>query len=184
MGNFYVNFSVRTPDQQRVADALRRARRVALVTPSQNGYVVAYDELADSQATEPILLVGGLLSREMQSPVLAVLNHDDDILCYWLFEQGQLTDAYNSRPDYFGEEEGEADQGGDAQRLCAALQAGAAPSAVEDVLRSEHVFAVHQHQQLADLLGLPSWSVGLGYRYAAEGELEEELGGGQLIRTG
>jgi hypothetical protein len=155
-------------------------------SPPQSGYVVAYDEEADSQAIEPILRVGSLLSQEAQASVLAVLNHDDDILCYWLFEQGQLTDSYNSRPDYFGEGEGEgeADQGGDVRRLCAALQPRAALPQVEEILRGDHVFAVEQHQQLAELLGLPSWSVGFGYRYAAEGELEEEIGVGQLIRTG
>ncbi len=52
------------------------------------------------------------------------------------------------------------------------------------VLRGLHVFAVDQHQQLADLLGLQSWSIGFGYSYVTEGEREEDLGGGQLIRTG
>jgi hypothetical protein len=186
VGNFYVNFSVRTPDQQRVADVLRAAGRVAVVTPPHGGYVVACDEEADTQATEPVLRVGELLSREARAPVLAVLNHDDDILCYWLFEGGQLTDSYNSRPDYFGDGDGdgEPEQGGDAGRLCTALGSAAAPAAVDALLRGEHVFAVDQHQQLAGLLGLPPWSAGLGYRYATEEDLEGEIGAGPFIRTG
>jgi hypothetical protein len=185
MGNFYVNFSVRTADQQRIADALRRAGRVALVTAPDNDYIVIYDEEADSQATAPILKVGGLLSEVAQAPVLAMLNHDDDILCYWLFEQGQVTDSYNSRPDYFGEgeDEGGAAQGGDVQRLCAAIQPSAIASEVEKILRAKHVFAVEQHEKLARLLGLPSLSVGYGFEYAAE-ELEEEMGAGEMIRIG
>jgi hypothetical protein len=183
MGNFYVNFSVRTVDQRCVADALGRAARVALVTAPLKDYVVVYDEEADSQATAPILHVGGLLSEAAQAPVLAVLNHDDSILCYWLFEQGQLTDSYNSRPDYFGEVEDGAEQGGDVERLCSAIQPSATASEVEKVLRGDHVFAVEQHEKLAELLSLPSLSVGYGFEYAAE-ELSEEIGAGEMIRIG
>jgi hypothetical protein len=185
MGNFYVNFSVKGAGQKRVADTLSRAGRTAIITRPQNGYVVAYDEEADSQAVEPILAVGGLLSCEVGNPVLAVLNHDDDILCYWLFESGELTDSYNSCPDYFGEgEDGPAEQGGDARKLCTSLGTDTDPVGVEVILRGDHVFAVEQHQQLADALGLPSWSVGSGYNYVDSCELDDELGVDGLIRVG
>jgi hypothetical protein len=178
VGNFYVNFSVKAAEPKRVADVLRSAGRVALVTPAQRGAVVVYEEEADTQATGPILDVGALLSRAVDAPVLAVLNHDDDILCYWLFERGALVDAYNSRPDYFG---GAGEQGGDARRLCDVW--GGDPVLVEAVLRSEHTFALQQHQQLAEALGLPLWSVGFGYRYVTAGELMGVFDEGELIRT-
>ncbi len=185
MGNFYVNFSVKGAEQQPVADALRRAGRTAIVTPPQNGYVVVFDEEADSQAVEPILEVGGLLSREVSSPVLAVLNHDDDILCYWLFEGGELTDSYNSRPDYFAPSEGESDeQGGDAGKLCSSLAVDSDPAAIEAILRGDHVFAVEQHQSLAEALGLPHWSIGYGYSYVADGELDDEMDVDRLVHVG
>ena len=49
MGNFYVNFSIKEAAPQQVADALERARRHAIVTPDQGGYVVAYDEEATAK---------------------------------------------------------------------------------------------------------------------------------------
>ena len=45
--------------------------------------------------------LGTRLSLEFGCPVLAVLNHDDDILWYQLFENGKLADEYDSTPGYF-----------------------------------------------------------------------------------
>ena len=185
MGSFYVNFSVKEAESRQVADALKRGGRRAIVTPSRGGYVVAYDDEADRQAIQPILAVGRLLSREVGRPVLAVLNHDDDILCYWLFTGGELVDSYNSNPAAFEPEAGEPPwQVGDSAKLCAALNAGANVAAVESVLRGDCLFAVHRHQQLADALGLSPSSVGFGYRYVSRGELEDDSGIGELIYVG
>jgi hypothetical protein len=184
VGNFYVNFSIKDAEQKQVADALARGGRRAIVTPADGGYVVAYDEEAESQSTGSILAVGRLLSREMDRPVLAALNHDDDILCYWLFECGELADSFNSNPDAFEEEEGAPPwQAGDPERLCATLRPGTDAAAVEEILRGEYLFAVARHKMLAETLGLPSWSVGFGYGYAADGELEDELDVNRLIHV-
>lgn len=181
MGNFYVNFSVKGADQRQVVEALERAGRRAIVTPPQGEYIVAYDEEADSQAMEPIQEVGGFLSRELARPVLAVLNHDDDILCYWLFEAGELTDTYNSNPGAFEDEEGTPPwQAEGAGKLCAVLR----PDADAAALGGDYVFAVDRHEQLAQALGLPPWSVGFGYRYVDEGELDDEAGADRLVRVG
>ncbi|WP_165223891.1 hypothetical protein [Aquisphaera insulae] len=183
MGNFYVNFSIKGAEPRRVADVLARAGRVAIVTPVQVGYVVAYDEEADTQAVPEIVEVGGVLSRDLGLPVFAVLNHDDDILAYWLFERGELTDAYNA-----GLSPGALTtpcQDGDAATLCAALRPDADVSAVEAILRGPVLLAVDRHLQLAKALRLPSWSVGLGYDYAAAGEIDVDLKEGEaLIRVG
>jgi len=185
VGSFYVNFTVKGADQQQVADTLQSAGRRAIVTPAHNGYVVAYDEEAESQDTEAIMNVGSLLSREVGRPVLAVLNHDDDVLCYWLFQSGALEDSYNSDPEYFGDEAGaESAPQGNAERLCALLGHGAHAEAVETILRAEHTFELDRHDELARALGLPPWSVGFGYHYAAEGELEGELDVSLLVHVG
>ncbi len=184
MGNFYVNFVVKDAEPPQVADVLGRAGRRAIVTPSKGGHVVAFDEEADSQATGPILDLGSLLSRELSRPVFAALNHDDDMLCYWLFEGGDLADSYNSDPDAFEKEHGAPDwQAGDANILCATLRPTAAAADVEAILRSDYVFAVDRHAQLAAILGLPDWSVGLGFNYVASGELDDEIDGAQLIHV-
>lgn len=193
MGNFYVNFSVKRPNQQQVADILRRRQRTALVTPAIGEYVVVFDEEADSQDDKSIQAVGEFLSRETQAPVFAVLNHDDDILAYWLFVDGQLIDFYDSAPDYFEggafgnyeeDETEDKEQGGDARTLCTALAATSSPEQVERILRGDYVFAVERHEKLAAVLGLPDWSVGSGYRYVAEnGELPDDLDEEQLVRV-
>jgi len=191
VGNKYANHSVKTTDQKRVADVMRRTGRRAFVSRPQNGYVVVYDQKVDEPGTAAVVEVGALLSKEIGVPVLCVLNYDDDILCYWLFEQDKLIDEFNSRPDYFSEIKGAPPQGGDVERLCTSLETNAERAVVEKLLRGKHLFAVDQHTELAKALGLPSYSVGLGYDYVkdlvtAGEELEEDeydLDPSQLIQT-
>ena len=116
MGNFYTNYTLRGPSQQAVAAAL--AGRKATVTPPHSGCVVAFDEASDDQDQERIVELAARLSSELRCPVLAVLNHDDDILWYQLYESGKQTDEYDSSPGYFDPSaEPSAPAGGDAQRL-------------------------------------------------------------------
>ncbi len=183
MGNFYVNFTVRSDDPLRIASTLKQARRKAFVTPPVNGQVVVYEEESDNQDTRAIEEVGRLLSGELKAAVLAVLNHDDDVLCYWLFEDGQLSDSYNSRPDYFGEVEPDgAGTGGDARRLCAAFSAESATDRVQAVLAGkDYGFALFRHSELVKLLGLPDYGVGCGFRYVSMNEPPEGLDLDDLI---
>ena len=180
MGNFYVNFAVKNADPQKVANSLKGRR--AIVTPSQAGYVVVYDEQAETQSIEAIQDVGALLSKEPGEAVLAVLNHDDDVFCYWLFVEGALIDAYNSSPDYFdgGSEE---PRGGDARLLCATLGEGSAGE-VEELLRADEGFAVELHEKLGEALKLPDCSIGLGFDYVQQGELGDDAIEGGLIQVG
>jgi hypothetical protein len=90
MGNFYTNYTLRGPSQQAVAAAL--AGRAAFVTPAHNGSVVVFDEKSESQDLGAIAEFAARLSREFDCPVLALLNHDDDILWYQLYLSGELTD--------------------------------------------------------------------------------------------
>jgi ATP phosphoribosyltransferase regulatory subunit HisZ len=103
---------------------------------------------------------------------LAVLNHDDDVLYFELYEQGAKTDEYNSTPSFFDEEVEEAGpSGGNAERLASAFGRGETDK-IEAVLRSEeYVFAHERHRELAELLGFPVCSVAVGYTYAAAGDL-------------
>ena len=78
MGGFYTNYTLRGPSQQAVSAAL--AGRKAVVTPEHAGCVVAFDEASDDQDEERIAELASRLSSELRCPVLAVLDHDDDIL--------------------------------------------------------------------------------------------------------
>lgn len=185
MGNFYVNFTVRHQDAQAVAAAM--AGRRGFVTPVDHGCVVVFDAEAESQEPTAITSTGQKLSAALRSPVLAVLNHDDDILAYQLFIDGAVADEYDSTPDYFEIEESPASQGGDAQKLCDAF-GSTNVAAVEEILRKQqggdgYVFAVERHEDLVRALDLSSFAIGMGYLYLKRGELPEGLGEGALIET-
>jgi hypothetical protein len=187
MGNFYTNYTLRGPSQQAVAASL--AGRAAFVTPAQNGCVVVFDEGSEAQNLEAIADLAARLSRELGCPVLAVLNHDDDILWYQLYLSGELADEYDSSPGYFDSSGEPADPaGGDARKLCNAFGAGNVGE-VERVLRKSaldedrYVFAVERHADLARALGISLFGVGTGYHYVIEGELPEGLDEHDLVRV-
>ena len=187
MGNFYTNFTLRGPSQQAVAKAL--TGRSAIVTPQQDGCVVVFDEQSDDQDTAVITDVARHLSGELRCPVLAVLNHDDDILWYQLHLSGTLADEYDSCPSYFDPEaEPSGPAGGDAQKLCTAFGSPNVTE-VERILRKSafdedgYAFAVERHTELARALGLPGFAVGGGYSYVSDGEVPEGLSDEDLFRV-
>lgn len=187
MGNFYTNYTLRGPSQQAVAEAL--AGCSAIVTPVQDGCVVVFDEQSDEQDMEVITKLAARLSREFTCPVLVVLNHDDDIFWYQLYLSGELADEYDSSPGYFDPSaEPSGPVGGDAQKLCNVFGVSNI-AAVESVLRkssfdeSGYTFAVERHTDLARVLGIPSFGVGAGFRYVADGELPDGLEEDDLVRV-
>lgn len=186
MGNFYTNYTLRGPSQQDVAAAL--AGRSAIVAPEQNGCVVVFDEESEEQNPEIIDELASRLSRQFLCPLLVVTNHDDDILCYQLYLNGELTDDYDSTPAYFEDSVARAPEGGDVAKLCAAFGVKRTKR-IETILRKAafdgdaYTFAVERHEDLADALGLSSFSVGMGYRSVAAGELLDDVEEGELVRT-
>lgn len=184
MGNFYTNYTLRGPSQQDVVAAM--AGRSAIVTPEQDGCLVVFDEQSDDQDSAIITELASRSSRELHCPVLAVLNHDDDILWYQLYLSGELTDEYDSSPGYFdASAEASGPAGGDAQKLCTAFGSSAVAE-VERILRDEggYTFAVERHTDLARALGIPSFGVGAGFGYVSGGELPEGLQEADIVRVG
>jgi hypothetical protein len=187
MGNFYTNYTVRGPSQRSVAAAL--AGRSAIVTPAQDGCVTVFDEESDDQDSAVITELALHLSRELRCPVLAVLNHDDDILWYQLYLTGELADEYDSTPGYFDPSaEPSAPAGGDAQKLCTAFGVNNTAE-VESVLRKSsfddggYTFEIERHADLARALGIPAFCVAAGFRYVSDGELPEGLAEEDLLRV-
>ena len=188
MGNFYTNYTLRGPSQKAITAAL--AERSAIVTPAQNGCAVVFDEQSDGQDSAVIVELASRLSRELRCAVLAILNHDDDILWYQLYLGGELVDEYDSSPGYFDPSvEPSAPVGGDAQKLCSAFGA-VNYEEVESILRKSsydeggYTFAVERHADLARALGIPPFGIGAGFNNVSDGELPEGLGEGGLVRVG
>jgi hypothetical protein len=183
MGNFYTNFTLKTSDAAAVVAALKSASRSALIAPAKGGYVVVFDHACDEQDTRIIERVGTLLSNRLQCPVLAVLNHDDDILCYWLYNGGKQIDMYNSCPDYFDPGAG-TDRGGDVDLLCNTLGIPQATAKVKNILEDdEYTFALERHAALVEALRLPESAVCCSYSYIEQGEPPEGISEDELLRS-
>ena len=185
MGNFYTNYTIRNPNQEDIARFL--AGRKAVLTPAHNGYVVVFDEQSDEQDQEIISELASRISREFRCAVLVVLNHDDDVLWFQLFENGKLTDEYDSSPGYF-DPDGKlsAPVGGNAQYLAAVFGATDV-AAIEVILRKlsysddGYSFAFERHADLVRALGLPEFSIATSYASFEHEEYPEGLSPGNIV---
>jgi len=189
VGNFYTNFALRGPTQDQIVEFLRAQQRTAYVTPTVSGITVVCDERCDEQDFAVIEEFGLKLSESLACALLAVLNHDDDVLFYWLFSHGVLEDDYNSAPSYFDDAAPSPPRGGDTKKLCEAFAAKENTDRVEAILRTDslaedgYVFAIQRHMELAHALQLPAFSVGVGFNYLEAGELPQGLRSTDLVRV-
>jgi hypothetical protein len=165
MGNCYVNMATKGPSQIEVSAALTQRRRKAFVCPTSDGFTVFCNEQAETQDPHVIDELARTVSGDLACPLVAVLNHDDDILWLSLYEKGELLDQYDSFPTYF-EDAFSPPKGGDASKFRRILAAGANESTIEGILRKPHndegyIFEIERHADLASALGMPAFSVGL-----------------------
>ncbi len=187
MGNFYVNYTIRSTDQSKAIKAL--SGRNAFVTSPKEGALVVFDEASDTQDKAIILDLGTMLSQSLGASVLAVLNHDDDVLWYGLFEKGECTDEYDSSPGYFDQDgEPQAPSGGNAEKLCAAFGSHSVDETQRILAKSSYdddgcLFAFERHRDLVKVLKLPDSAVGFGYAYIAQGEIPRGLVDSDLARV-
>jgi len=176
MGNFYTNITLKTTDSQRIATTLSQARRTALISPADRGFTVVFDEASEKQDVEVLGSLAIDLSRSCACPAIAVLNHDDDVLMYWLYDRGELVDEYNSDPAYFDDAGEPTPSGGDPTILAETLGVSISPGTLDRVLRTPaadddaFAFATDRHREFVSALGLPDFAVGTGYTYLEEGE--------------
>lgn len=183
MGNFYTSYTVRGPSQASVAAFL--AGRSAIVTPVEASCVVVFDEESEEQNQEVIAELASRLSREFGCPVLAVVNHDDDILWYQLHLNGERADEYDSSPGYF-DGDVTAPSGGDAQQLCQAFEVDAVAEVGRVLSKAAldedgYVFAIERHADLVGALGIPSFATA-GFSQIVAGEVPEDLEERELVR--
>jgi hypothetical protein len=184
MGTFYGNITLKGPTQERVALALRGRR--AIVGPIVGDYTVAFDAACDEQEIDEIQALTSRLSRELRCSALAVIVHDDDVLLYFLYHDGELADWYNSSPSYFdfgSTEEPQRPAGGNAELLCTTFGVQNRQQ-VEGVLRKrEYVFETDRHEDLVRVLTLPKLAVGKALASFDRGEYPEGLSAEQMMRA-
>lgn len=172
MGSSYSNITLHGPARDAIIKALEARGRLAFVGPDTGGFVVVFDEAVDVDPDQSAHLAAEL-SAALNGLALAATVYDDDIFLYALARDGQVVDMYTSAPGY-GEGGVEPPAGGDAAVLSAAFGSGDA-GAVERILRTAagedgYLFESQRHADLAEVLGLPTHSVGLGFGYIHEGD--------------
>ena len=178
MGSFYTSLTIRGAAREEVAKALKG--RKAAISPTIDQYTVVWDSECENQDEAILEKLSARLSSELKSPVLAALNHDDDILMYWLFKDGKKIDEYNSAPGYFDGGD-DAPRGGNAVLLADIMSTKSAAKAAEDVLRNEeYVFASERHHELLNSLAMPIAGT-IGFRYIEKGEAPEGVGADEIL---
>jgi hypothetical protein len=175
MGLFCVNFHFRTNDDRALSLALnRRGVTRQRVVPGKNGWTALYEEQASEQDDRRIRELGKGLSGDVHAPAIAFLVHDSDIACYWLFEDGNLLDEYNSDPDYFRDDyDGpKRPSGGRTDVLVRYCRPGTLEIDLARILAEKNVratiFAEHLIERLAKALGIDPALAIADYRHAPE----------------
>ena len=160
MGNFYTSVSLKNATAAAAASEMRSLNRDAYVL--QAGLdVVVFDREADRQDTEVLAALAEHLATRLDTLSFAVLNHDDDVLWFQLYNRTELVTEY-------------ANRGGPRARVWALVTALASPKKCLPVwltLHRPYLFQVFRHRRLVRQLGLPLASVGSGFDYIARGEL-------------
>jgi hypothetical protein len=110
MGAFFVNYQIKSGDQDRVAAAAAELiQGRAYVSPPKNGWITLYDEISDQQDAYEIGRLGSELSAQLKAVVFAFVVNDSAMFVYYLFDNGDLLDEYNSAPPPTSED-ADADQ--------------------------------------------------------------------------
>jgi hypothetical protein len=162
MGLFCVNMHFRSTDDKTLSAAVKKAvkKRGATqfrVLPAKSGWTSLYEEQASQQDDRRIHELMRDLSGDLQVAAIAFMVHDSDIACYWLYENGELLDEYNSCPAYF-EDDATGDEppsGGRPDLLVRYCRPGVAEEQIVSILGGgESVFAESVVEQLAEALGI------------------------------
>ncbi|HTT32270.1 MAG TPA: hypothetical protein VMH48_01595 [Methylomirabilota bacterium] len=199
MGNWYTNVCLKDVDQVTVVATLDELGRRAYVTPDIGGWIIVYDQESDKFDLNELESLALTLSTRLQCTALASFNADDGVLWLGIFENGKLSTRYASEKKQF-------EDGGEfplvpevAEVLCRVFEAPEKNQQVRRILRRPHgilgllstffkvriayVVEVLRHGDLAETLGIPLASVGLGYEYINRGETPEGLTRGNLRKT-
>ncbi|HJS07201.1 MAG TPA: ankyrin repeat domain-containing protein [Pirellulales bacterium] len=175
MGLFCANVHFRDVDENalRTAISQRGLDRYRLLS-AKGGWTSLYEERASEQDDEWIRELAGELTRDLGATAIAFMVHDSDIACYWLLDNGQLIDEYNSFPDYFdmGSPGGEPSgpRGGRAEILLPYCRKGVKQEELTTILSQQPTFAESIIEQLAGALGIDPGRALADYRHGDDGE--------------
>ncbi|MEH2174281.1 hypothetical protein [Nostoc sp.] len=185
MANSYTNIIVKGQNQEVLLNYLERLRINAYVSPFIKDIAIVYAEIAENDSKE-LFSLASLISSQFNNYTLAVLNHDETVFHYELYECGKLVDQYISNPKFHDLEAEDIPKGGNAQKLCSAFEVTKAVKKVKAILEEHgegiYLFSSERHKKLIKALKIPFFwateSVG-GYIYIQKGAItpmrEKEL---------
>jgi hypothetical protein len=199
MGNWYTNICVKGASQASIVAALEELGRRAYVTPNMGGWIIVYDQESDKFDLNELESLALTVSTKLSCTALASFNADDDVLWLGIYENGKSTARYASQKKHF-------EDGGEfplipevAEVLCRIFQAPGKNRDVRKILRRPHGFLgllsafsklrlayvveVLRHGDLAEALGIPQATIGLGYEYINRGETPAGLSRDDLRKT-
>lgn len=178
MGSFYVNACISELPEAQLSRWLGNLDTPSFVGSRINGWTCFVNEMLEMQDQDFIDLLGKHLTRDSTRKMVSVLNHDSSILSVDTFANGARTGSYNSCPGYFHDKPAEADlkprlKNVDAFRL---LVPGLTVERVQSVFYGDGSFRLAEqiHGAVVDLLGLPAYSIGMGFTYVSQGESDAE----------
>ncbi len=195
MGNFYTNIVLRGAPREAALACLKKLRRDAFVSPTEDDATVVYDAESEDQDLGVLDRLAAKLTKRLRCVALCFLNHDDDMLVCLLFRNGARIAQWVWDPTGFLEGTVAADPppafadavahacGCGASGVSAVLTDAAKPplaseqggAAGADAVGGP-VFAWLVHQALVEALGFGRYSVGLGYRGVKAGRAKELFG--------
>jgi hypothetical protein len=191
MSNYYSNFTLKGPSQDKIVKVLRERGCNAYITPTTKDLTVVFDAQSDDQDMATVHELGAALSSQLSCAVLGMLVHDQNVLCYCLYRGGELVDSYDSCPSYFDVHASETPpSGGKPDVLCAAFAVPRSSHLVESILRAPHggegdgyELESERHGALVEALHLPNWCIGAGFNHIEEGDLPPDLEAADLVRV-
>ena len=183
VGNFYTNVTIKA-EFDSVVSVLRSRRRRAYAA-SSHGMVVVVDREADTQDVDVLASLALTLSAALSAPALAVLNHDDDVLLFGLYDNGALVMEY-------GWTKGRSNEVPPTQRSTFITEVlrrfGTSPRTATPspeipgigivariLLRvlgviGSRFMGIAVHQRFVEDTGLPDESIGAGFNYVDRGD--------------
>ena len=199
MGNWYTNICVSGAQQSDVIATLNELGRRAYVTPDTGGWIILYDQECDKFDLDVLESLALTISTRLLCTALASFNADDDILWLGVYENGKLATRYSSDRKQFEDATEFPPIEEVAAVLCQIFTKPEKSALVRNILRRRHgilgllaafsrirlayLFEVLRHRDLVDALGIPSGTVGLGFKYVDRGETPPDMSRESLRRT-
>jgi hypothetical protein len=171
VGNFYTSITLRNAPLDSVVREMRALHRESYVY-SNGTLSTVYDREAEKQETSILAALAEHLAGRLRTTAFAVLNHDDDVLWFQLYDGDRLVAEYcnQQRPVT------------DIAGLAESLTGGRSRLQLRYLLRRPYLFQIDRHIALNKLFGFPEASI-LGYGYIHRGERSDDMAGGQLVHV-